>query len=128
TQSLMWKEFTQEGLLAYPNFLETVTQIKTMYMLRALGGAMFIIGTAVMAYNLFKTAMQGSFLANEEASAPALAPHKPGKKEHWHRVIERKPVQLMVFSLIVILIGGLVEMVPTFLVESNIPTISSVKP
>jgi cytochrome c oxidase cbb3-type subunit I/II len=128
TQSLMWKEFTQEGLLAYPNFLETVTQIKTMYMLRALGGAMFIIGTAAMAYNLFKTAMQGSFLANEEASAPALAPHKPGKKEHWHRVIERKPVQLMVFSLIVILIGGLVEMVPTFLVESNIPTISSVKP
>jgi cytochrome c oxidase cbb3-type subunit I/II len=128
TQSLMWKEFTQEGLLAYPNFLETVIQIKTMYMLRALGGAMFIIGTAAMAYNLFKTAMQGSFLANEEASAPALAPHKPGKKEHWHRVIERKPVQLMVFSLIVILIGGLVEMVPTFLVESNIPTISSVKP
>ncbi len=24
TQSLMWKEFTEEGLLAYPNFLETV--------------------------------------------------------------------------------------------------------
>jgi len=128
TQSLMWKEFTQEGLLAYPNFLETVTQIKTMYMLRALGGALFIVGAAVMAYNLFQTARQGSFVANEEATAPALAHEKKETNEHWHRVIERRPVQLMVFSLVVVLIGGLVEMVPTFLVKSNIPTIESVKP
>jgi cytochrome c oxidase cbb3-type subunit I/II len=34
--------------------------------------------------------------------------------EHWHRVIERRPVQLMIFSLIVILIGGAIEMIPTF--------------
>jgi cytochrome c oxidase cbb3-type subunit I/II len=32
TQTLMWKEFTADGLLAYPNFLETVTQIIPMYM------------------------------------------------------------------------------------------------
>jgi cytochrome c oxidase cbb3-type subunit I/II len=35
---------------------------------------------------------------------------------------------LLVLSLIVILIGGIAEMVPTFLVKTNIPTISSVKP
>ena len=127
TQSLMWKEFTQEGLLAYPNFLETVTQIKTMYMLRALGGALYIAGVVVMGYNLFMTAKRGSFLANEEAEAPAL--HKEAQtNEHWHRVIERSPVYLMVFSLVVILIGGLVEMIPTFLVKSNIPSIASVQP
>lgn len=128
TQSLMWKEFTEEGLLAYPNFLETVTQIKTMYMLRALGGAMFIVGAVVMAYNLIRTAQIGSFLANEDAEAFPIHKEAADKKEHWHRIIERKPIQLMVFSLIVILIGGLVEMIPTFLVKSNIPTIASVKP
>ncbi len=128
TQSLMWKEFTAEGLLAYPNFLETVTQIKTMYMLRALGGAMYIVGAVVMAYNLIHTAKSGSFLANEEAEAFPIHKEVSDAKEGWHRVIERKPIQLMVFSLLVVLIGGLVEMIPTFLVKSNIPTIASVKP
>lgn len=128
TQSLMWKEFTEEGLLAYPNFLETVTQLRTMYMLRALGGAMFIVGTVVMAYNLIRTAQSGSFLANEDAEAFPIKEEAKDATEGWHRIIERKPVQLMVFSLIVVLIGGLVEMIPTFLVKSNIPTIASVKP
>jgi cytochrome c oxidase cbb3-type subunit I/II len=35
---------------------------------------------------------------------------------------------LLVFSLVVVAIGGVLEMVPTFLVKSNVPTISSVKP
>jgi cytochrome c oxidase cbb3-type subunit I/II len=127
-QSAMWKEFTVDGVLAYPNFLETVTQLKYMYFLRALGGLMFIVGVVVMAYNLVKTAWAGKFIANEAAEAPALIADIPHAGEHWHRWIERKPIQMLVFSLIVILIGGLVEMVPTFLVKSNIPTISSVKP
>jgi cytochrome c oxidase cbb3-type subunit I/II len=129
TQSLMWKEFTADGLLAYPNFLETVTQIRTMYMLRALGGALFISGVIVMCYNLIMTARSGVFLADEKAEAPALEKiHKTPAGEHWHRWIERKPVYLLVFSLVVVLIGGLVEMIPTFLVKSNIPTIQSVTP
>jgi cytochrome c oxidase cbb3-type subunit I/II len=128
TQSLMWKEFTADGFLAYPNFLETVTQIKYMYALRALGGALYISGVFVMAYNLFMTTRSAYFVANEAAEAPALQPYVKHEGEHWHRWIERRPVQLLVFSLVVILIGGLVEMVPTFLVKSNIPTISSVKP
>lgn len=130
TQSLMWKEFTKEGLLAYPNFLETVTQIKTMYALRAGGGALYITGVLIMMYNLFKTTVSGVFQKEEEAQAAPLEKvyHDP-KNEHWHRrLFERRPVSLLFWSLIVILIGGLVEMVPTFLIKSNIPTISSVKP
>ena len=129
TQSLMWKEFTKEGLLAYPNFLETVTQLRTMYMLRALGGLLYIVGVVVMAYNLVMTARTGTLLANEPAQAPKLDKTiaEPAG-EHWHRWIERRPTQMLVFSLIVILIGGVVEMLPTFLVKSNIPTISNVKP
>src|SRR5690606_24345865 len=128
TQSLMWKEFTQEGLLAYPNFLETVTQIIPMYALRAFGGLLYLTGAIIGAVNLMKTARQGNFLANEEAEAPALVKNVVIKGEGWHRWLERKPIQLMVLSLIAVAIGGALEMVPTFLVKSNVPTISSVQP
>ena len=130
TQSAMWKEFTADGVLAYPNFLETVLQLRTMYMLRALGGVMYLTGVIVMCYNLVKTiATAPAFEANENAEAPALAKEYVAHKgEHWHRWIERRPIQMLVFSLILILIGGLVEMIPTFLVKSNIPTIAAVKP
>lgn len=128
-QSLMWKEFTEEGLLKYPNFLETVIQIRPMYAARSLGGTLYLAGVVIMTYNIIKTIKAGSFVANEEAEAsPLPKTHAQHGNEHWHRWIERKPVQLMVFSLIVILIGGMIEMIPTFLVKSNVPTISSVKP
>lgn len=130
TQSLMWKEFTQEGLLAYPNFLETVTQIKPMYMLRAGGGTLYITGVIIMIYNMVKTISSGSLLKDEEAHAAPLSKNYQGHKgEHWHRrLFERRPVALLFWSLIAILIGGLVEMIPTFLVKSNVPTIASVQP
>jgi cytochrome c oxidase cbb3-type subunit I/II len=130
TQAMMWKQFRPEGLLLYPNFLETVIQLKPMYALRAFGGVLYLSGAIMMAFNLWKTAKQGSFIGDEAAEAPALegkaAPSKAG--ENWHRWIERRPTQMLVASLIVILIGGLVEIVPTILVKENIPTITSVKP
>jgi cytochrome c oxidase cbb3-type subunit I/II len=129
TQSLMWKEFTVEGYLKYPNFLETVTQIIPMYALRSIGGLLYLIGVIVMTYNLVKTALSGKLIANELAEAPALSKeYGVAKNEHWHRWIERRPVQLMVLSLVVILIGGAAEIIPTFLIKNNIPTIASVKP
>lgn len=130
TQGLMWKEFTEEGLLKYPNFLETLLQIIPMYMLRAAGGAMYLAGVLVMTYNLIKTVNQGKLLANEPAEAPALPEHytPQGTDKKLHRLLERKPMVFMVLSLVVILIGGMIEMMPTFTIKSNIPTISSVKP
>jgi cytochrome c oxidase cbb3-type subunit I/II len=130
TQGLMWKEFTAEGVLKYPNFLETLLQIIPMYMLRALGGVFYLIGVIVMTYNIIKTARAGRLVANEPAEAFALAPNyiAIGTDRKWHRILERKPMVFMVLSLIVILIGGMIEMMPTFTIKSNIPTISSVKP
>jgi cytochrome c oxidase cbb3-type subunit I/II len=130
TQFLMWKEFTPEGFLRYPNFLETVTQLMPMYLARAIGGSLYFIGALLMVYNVIKTVKIGKFVSNEEASAPALETigSKRQSSEGWHRWLERKPVQFLVFALIAILIGGIVEIVPTYLIKSNIPTISSVKP
>ncbi|WP_281613389.1 cytochrome-c oxidase, cbb3-type subunit I [Flammeovirga sp. SubArs3] len=126
TQSLMWKDFTPEGFLKYPNFLETVTQIVPMYMLRALGGALYVIGALVAVYNYYMTAKSGSLLEQEEASAPAL--QGSHKVKRWHEWIEARPIQMTILSTIAISIGGLVEFLPTYFVESNTPTITTVKP
>ena len=127
TQSVMWKSFTPEGQLKF-QFLETVTNIIPMYITRSVGGALYLAGALLMIYNLYKTSKQGTFIANEEAeAAPLVKAVKPGR-EYWHRLLERKPVTMLVLSLIVVGIGGIMELVPTFLVKSNIPTIASVKP
>lgn len=127
-EGMMWKEFDQNGMLEYPNFLETTTQIIPMYALRGLGGILYLIGAIVMGWNLFKTAQSGSFLRREQAEAPARdrsASHKPA---FWHRWIESRPMQMLVLSFILLLVGTLIELVPTFLVKNNIPTIASVQP
>jgi cytochrome c oxidase cbb3-type subunit I/II len=128
TQYIMWQEFTPDGVLRYPNFLETVTQLMPMYKLRAFGGMLYLSGAIVMVYNLVKTMSTGNLLAEEAAEAPALEKLTVEPTGHWHRWIERRPVQMLLLSTVLILIGGMVEMIPTFMIKSNIPTIASVKP
>lgn len=130
TQALMWKEFTPEGFLAYPNFLETVTQLIPMYAIRAFGGSLYVAGMLLAVFNLVKTAQQGSLIKEEKAEAPALhaIPAIKTKTETWHGFLERKPIRFLIFATIAILIGGLFEIIPTYLVNSNVPIISSVKP
>ena len=129
TQGLMLKEFTPEGILKYPNFLETTMRILPMHVMRSVGGAMYLTGVIVMAYNLYKTAVQGKLVANEAAEAMPLAKLNPeAGAERWHRRLERKPILFLIASLVVILIGTFIELMPTLTISSNIPTIASVKP
>jgi cytochrome c oxidase cbb3-type subunit I/II len=134
TQALMWKQFTPEGILQYPNFLETLLQIVPMHMIRATGGMFFYAGVVAMVYNLVKTIKQGSFIGEEAAEAPALDknvhfdPIKGFSVMKKHRLIERKPLQFTILAVIAVIIGGLIEIIPTYLIKSNIPTIPSIKP
>jgi cytochrome c oxidase cbb3-type subunit I/II len=127
-QSLAWKEFTAEGQLKY-QFMETVTQMRPFYMMRGIGGTLYLVGAIMMTYNLIKTVRLGK-AENDEAAeaAPLTKEFVEHGSSHWHRWIERRPVQMMVFSLVMVAIGGLIEIVPTFMIKSNIPTITSVKP
>ncbi len=129
TEGLMWKQFTQDGFLQYPNFLETIVQVVPMFKLRAVGGTLYIAGTFMMAYNLYRTAKAGQFEPDTEAQAAPLekvaATHG---KPSWHRVLEGKPLFFTVLATISILIGGLIEIVPMFLIQQNVPTIASVHP
>jgi cytochrome c oxidase cbb3-type subunit I/II len=128
TQSLMWQEFTADGTLRYPNFLETVVRLRPMYALRAAGGTLFTLGAVVAVYNLYRTSRQGAFLADEEVSAPALHRQTSAGKSSRHRVLESRPVQFAVLTFLSVVVGGVVEFVPTALIRSNVPTISAVKP
>ena len=131
TQASMWKQFKPDGgALQYGNFLETVTELMPMYWMRAVGGTLYLVGVIVLVYNVIRTVRQGSPVENELAEAPALAVISPNrlKGEKLHSWLERKPVQFMILTTVAILIGGLIQILPTILVKSNIPTISSVKP
>jgi cytochrome c oxidase cbb3-type subunit I/II len=130
TQGLMWKQFTKEGFLQYPNFLETVLQILPLYKLRALGGSLYIVGAVLMTYNLWRTAKSGKFEHETVAQAAALTQEEPANDDHpyKHRWLEAKPLTLTALALVAVAIGGVIEIVPMFLIKNNVPTITSVKP
>ncbi|KAA5823465.1 cytochrome-c oxidase, cbb3-type subunit I [Algibacter amylolyticus] len=130
TQASMWKQFNPDGTLTYGNFLETVTEIMPMYWMRAIGGTLYLTGMLILVFNVIATIKKGSKVEDELAEAAALerVSKKRTANEGWHTWIERKPIQLTIGATIAILIGGLVQIVPTIVVKSNIPTIASVKP
>jgi cytochrome c oxidase cbb3-type subunit I/II len=130
TQASMWKQFKPDGTLQYGNFLETVTQIMPMYWMRAIGGTLYLVGMIVLIYNIIKTVKAGSTIEDELAEAPELAKISTGrlKGEKFHPWLERRPIQLTLLATVAILIGGIIQIVPTIMVKSNIPTIAAVKP
>ncbi|RDI04466.1 cytochrome-c oxidase, cbb3-type subunit I [Flavobacterium sp. AG291] len=130
TQASMWKQFNPDGTLKYGNFLETVKEIMPMYWMRAIGGTLFVIGMLVLVYNIIQTIRQGQKIEDEAAEAPALEriTAKRMKGEKFHPWLERRPIQLALLATVAILIGGIIQIVPTIMVKSNIPTISTVKP
>ncbi len=69
-QGLMWRAYTALGFLEY-SFIETVEAMHPFYVIRAAGGALFVIGSLIMAYNLWMTVRVGE----EEVMSPvALQP------------------------------------------------------
>ena len=54
-QGLMWRAYDQLGFLEY-SFVETVQAMHPFYVIRALGGILFLFGGLIMTYNLWRTA------------------------------------------------------------------------
>jgi cytochrome c oxidase cbb3-type subunit 1 len=69
-QGLMWRAYTSLGFLEY-SFIETVEAMHPFYVIRAAGGALFLIGALIMAYNLWMTVRAGEI---EVQSPVALQP------------------------------------------------------
>ncbi len=71
TQGLMWREYDDQGYLVY-SVAETVAVFKTYYVLRALGGMMYLAGAVLMVYNIYKT-IRGDIREEAPMGAPAQA-------------------------------------------------------
>jgi cytochrome c oxidase cbb3-type subunit I/II len=126
-QGMMWKEFKPDGELAYA-FLETTERIMILHAVRGVGGLLYLTGVIVMTYNLIKTVRSGKLISEEESSYTAISHIENNKTPYWHKWIEVRPMTMLVFSLVAVSIGGLVQLIPTFVVKDNIPTIAGVKP
>ena len=150
TQGLMWRAFNADGGLAYPDFVQTVTKLFPLYMIRAAGGALYIAGVLMGAFNVLATwRARPAVYAVPEYAAPALSPTftdppayrsdltsviDSGKRTDeflhldWHRRWERLPLRFTVWTTLAIIVASLFEWLPLFLIKSNIPTIATVKP
>jgi cytochrome c oxidase cbb3-type subunit I/II len=130
TQWLMWREYTPEGFLAYPNFLEIENHLLPMYHIRVIGGLLFFAGFLLFAFNIIKTIKAGSLVDNEEAMVPerVFSENKRLEGEKTHRMLERKPVRFAIIAFVALAIGGAAEIIPMIFIKSNIPTMSSVTP
>ncbi len=71
-QGLMWRAYTALGFLEY-SFVETTEALHPMYIIRALGGALFVAGAVIMAYNLYRTIYDGEPAKAAIEPNPALA-------------------------------------------------------
>ena len=148
----MWRAFTPEGYLQYPEFIDTVNAIVPMWVTRVVGGLLYVAGIALMAYNYFMTwrtrpakydvpVVKAPPLSSHYDDGPAPESRLKGapvtgwahsidkfEQAHWHRVWERLPVKFTVWVTIAVVGASLFELVPSFLIRSNVPTIPSVKP
>ncbi len=128
TQSLMWRAMDSSGKLLYPNFIETVVKIVPMYWVRAIGGTLVLISFIMMMYNLYKTAKKGKAGAEETFEAYALDDSSIEKDASNHRKLEGWPMVFAVLSLIAILVGSAIEIVPSLLSDKYIVKMDVVKP
>ena len=78
TQGLMWRTYTESGTLAY-SFTDTLVAMHPYYIARAFGGALFLAGAVLAAFNVIMTirkvpdqASQRDYPTNSEAAEPAV--------------------------------------------------------
>ena len=71
-QGLMWRAYTALGFLEY-SFIETSEAMHPFYVIRALGGGLFLAGALIMAYNIWKTITSPELEASA-AKRPQLVP------------------------------------------------------
>jgi cytochrome c oxidase cbb3-type subunit I/II len=135
TQGLMWRAFDETGRLAYPDFIETTVRLLPMYWVRVLGGVLYIAGMVLCGVNALMTWRNGpARYAESVHEAPALRPlpaeAEPGGFKHaaWHRRWEGLPLTFSVWVAVAVVTASLFEIVPMFLIGSNVPTIQAVHP
>jgi cytochrome c oxidase cbb3-type subunit I/II len=152
SQGLMWRAFDQDGMLQYPDFIETVHVLIPFYWIRVVGGTLYLAGTVLMAANLALTWMNRP--ARYDEPVFEAAPLSKGFREppipgsdlpptyvleigrkldvfaqlRWHRKYEGLPVIFTILVAIGVVVASLGEIVPLFARKSDIARIAAVEP
>ncbi len=121
-QGLMGSAVNDKGLLSYPNYLEIVTSVIPLHMIRATGGFLYLLGLILLIWNVWKTISQSATGLVEGVADVAKA--RPGDQVQidlpketrawvrWQAVFENRSYLLVTGSLIAVAIGGLIEIIP----------------
>ncbi|MFN7733279.1 MAG: cytochrome-c oxidase, cbb3-type subunit I [Pirellula sp.] len=151
TQGLMWRALKPNGDLLY-TFLETVQTIVPFWWTRVGAGVLYVLGVVMLAINAVMTwSTRPKTYEVPVYSAPRLSAgyvepvvlhsnldgtpvlelatkiDKVASMD-WHRRWEHWPVRFTIFTVLAVLVASAFEMIPMFLIRSNIPTINTVKP
>jgi cytochrome c oxidase cbb3-type subunit I/II len=127
TQGLMWRAIGKDGQLVYPDFIETVVRIVPLYWVRAFGGLLFIVGFALMIYNIFKTIQ----LAPKEIKVEATVVQRTGYDEvskESHRNLEGMGLAFSILSFLAIAVGSVIEIYPTLALNKYITPAQIIEP
>lgn len=130
TQGLMWRAVDSSGKLVYPDFIETVVRIMPLYWFRAVGGTLYLVGFIMMAYNVYKTVKLAPKAVKVEMQSGAALHTNIAKlfEDRPHRILEGLPIVFSVLTLIAILVGSVIEIVPTLMAHTFVPVTAKVRP
>ncbi|MCB0394805.1 MAG: cytochrome-c oxidase, cbb3-type subunit II, partial [Bdellovibrionales bacterium] len=113
TQGAMWRAMDENGNLLYPDFVETVTRIVPLYYVRAVGGLLFIIGMILMIYNIIRTVMKSQSGCQDETVSVIATRLEDQAAGTGHRILEGWGAVFTVLTILAILVGSVVEIIPT---------------
>lgn len=102
SQGLMWRAFTEEGTLLYPNFVETLIAIRPLYMVRLIGGTLYLAGFGLLAWNLWKTARSGKAV---DGSVQVLVEERKVEATTWQLVASKPIAYILAMALLVAIFG-----------------------
>jgi cytochrome c oxidase cbb3-type subunit 2 len=112
------------------SFADTVSAKFPMYVVRGLGGVLFLAGSVIMCYNLWMTVRRAPA---KEASLSVAVPAEYRRAETMalldkHKILETNATLLLVFSFLVVTIGGIVQIAPLFWLENTIEEVEGMRP
>ncbi len=124
-QGLMWKATGADGTLTYPSFVETLLAIRPMYIVRVLGGTLYLAGFVLMIWNLWKTVRAGS-PANAVVEVVVDDTPKPEDRVSIGTVLAGRPLWFTVLGFLLATLFVFVSAVPAVLLAVAVLVVSEI--
>ncbi len=107
--------------------IDTVAAKFPMYVLRGIGEVLFLLGAITMCVNLWKTVTS----APAKVAVPMAVAAEQGAKRAFRdklKMLERNATLLLVFSFLVVSIGGVVQIAPLVYLQNTIEGVAGKRP